>query len=55
MALLFSSDSDNEEISPIAQQLQGSDDVRAALVDLVLVNQFKPSSGPGRAIDELGD
>ena len=42
---LFGSDSDNEEMSLIAQQLQGSDGVRAALVGLVLVNQFNPSSG----------
>ena len=32
-------------MSLIAQQLQGSDGVRAALVGLVLVNQFNPSSG----------
>ena len=37
---LFGSDSDNEEMSLIAQQLQGSDGVRAPLVGLVLVNQF---------------
>lgn len=41
---LFGSDSDNEELGLIAQQLQGSDDVRAALVGPVLVNQFNPSS-----------
>ena len=42
---LFGSDSDNEEMSLIAQQLQGSDGVQAAPVGLALVNQFTPPSG----------
>ena len=42
---LFGSGSGNEEMSLIAQQLQGSHGVQATLVGLALVNQFNPSSG----------